>query len=265
MRSTADSLEPHTDTTDAPLRRHYERPPVLEAVIDIQVDPPTDADLSRLAAMHKGEEERYPARESLMSSSFAVDASLGATVAATQELIGYRWLRSDRSAAVQVRRNGLAFSRLQPYDRWETTRDEARRLWDVYVLAIVPRKITRIAVRYINRIDLPSPVSGSLQEYLRVYPQIPDGFSRRMGGFVMRLEMPQTDIRGCTLILNQGRVEAPSPNVLSILLDLDVIQVVDIPATVTDELWSALEVLHARENTIFEQCITPQTRALFSV
>jgi uncharacterized protein (TIGR04255 family) len=261
MRPTANTLEPQTDPTNAPLRRRYARPPVLEAVIDIHTA--GEPEIGVLSALHKGEEERYPSRESLMSASMEIDATIGEAVVATQELIGYRWLSGDKSEVAQVRRNGFGFSQLQPYSSWENSKAEGRRVWERYREATGAIQVSRIAVRYINRIDIPKSAIGQIQDALKVYPQIPDGIPRRMSRFVMQIELPQPDIDKCVVILNMGRVPAAVPNMFSILLDLDVNQRVDLPAE-GEAIWEALEILHARENLVFESCITDRTREIFS-
>ena len=45
-----------------------------------------------------------------------------------QEQNGYIFASSDERQIFQARLDGFSFSRLAPYDRWETFRDEARRL-----------------------------------------------------------------------------------------------------------------------------------------
>ncbi|MCO6459644.1 MAG: TIGR04255 family protein [Pirellulaceae bacterium] len=72
---------------------------------------------------------------------------------------------------MQSRVNGFTFSRLAPYESWEPFRHEARRQWEVYRNRLNPQGVARIAVRCINRIDLPGD-SVDLKEYFRTSPEI---------------------------------------------------------------------------------------------
>jgi hypothetical protein len=72
--------------------------------------------------------------------------------------IGWRFVSPDKLHVFQARLNGFTFSRLPPYVDWESFRTEARRLWDLYRAVANPIAPTRIAVRYINRLDLPLPI-----------------------------------------------------------------------------------------------------------
>ena len=59
-----------------------------------------------------------------------------------------------------------------PYGRWETFRNKARRLWNLYSSIAMPESVTRAAMRYINRIDIPDVAEGiRLEDYLRTYPE----------------------------------------------------------------------------------------------
>jgi uncharacterized protein (TIGR04255 family) len=62
-------------------------------------------------------------------------------------------------------------SHLAPYENWNAVRDEARRLWALYRSIAKPSKLIRLAVRYINRIDMPLPL-GDFKDYLRTVPDV---------------------------------------------------------------------------------------------
>ena len=63
---------------------------------------------------------------------------------------GYLFTSVDGRQVVQARLDGFTFSRLKPYDKWESLRDEARELWQHYVQIASPETVTRVALRYIN-------------------------------------------------------------------------------------------------------------------
>jgi uncharacterized protein (TIGR04255 family) len=87
--------------------------------------------------------------------------------------------------------DGFAMSRLAPYENWNAVRDEARRLWDIYRSIAKPSKLIRLAVRYINRIDMPLPL-GDFKDYLRtvpdVSPDLPQGLAYTANSFRHRVK-----------------------------------------------------------------------------
>jgi uncharacterized protein (TIGR04255 family) len=76
--------------------------------------------------------------------------------------------------------DGFSASKLAPYTDWHDLRTQARDLWAKYRKATDPVLITRLALRYINRIDIPLPISD-LKEYMRTIPEIsPDGLCTKV-------------------------------------------------------------------------------------
>lgn len=77
----------------------------------------------------------------------------------------------------------------------------------------------------------------------------------------MQLRIPQEDITSL-LLLNQAIIDPAGPDVASVVLDLDLFRVDDLPTTEVD-IWSFFEELHERKNNVFEACITDKARELF--
>jgi uncharacterized protein (TIGR04255 family) len=247
----------------AATRRRYGRPPILEAIIDIQAELPPKVTIATLGRVYSGEETAYPVREEMIQIEGTLNWQVGeSSGAATQTPIGYRFVTQQRDKIVQVRMNGMSSSRLHPYTSWEENRDEAKRLWEKFLAVARPSVVTRIGVRYINRIRLPES-AGDLTEYFRVRPELPSDMPHSVNNFVLRLEIPQPDLPRGMLILNEGMVPDPESGGVAFLLDLDVFQALQMPPD-SDDLWSRIELLHERENTLFEQSVTDRTRALFS-
>lgn len=245
------------------MRRQYARPPILEAIIDIQAALPPDITVATLGKVYFGEETTYPVREEMVQIEGTLNWQAGeSSGAATQTPVGYRIATQQRDRIVQVRMNGMSSSRLHPYTSWEENRDEGKRFWEKFLEVARPIAVTRIGVRYINRIRLPEG-AGDLTEYFRVRPELPSDMPHSVNNFVLRLEIPQPDLPRGMLILNEGMVPDPESGGVAFLLDLDVFQTLQMPPE-SDELWGRIEQLHERENTLFEQSVTDRTRALFS-
>jgi uncharacterized protein (TIGR04255 family) len=242
-------------------RKHYSLAPITEALIDIQVQLPEEVKLDVLAQVYSSIKTEYPHREEMLvfQGQMIAGASVGAT--ASQSQIGYRVFSDDQKQILQVRLDGFTFSRLAPYDCWETFRDEAKRLWSIYQSLANPAVITRLAVRYINRLDIPLPVSD-LNNYLRTFPEVSSDLPQGLSGYFMQLQIPQETL-ATMLVLNQALVPPPTPDFISILLDLDLFLEQDIPKEGI-ELWEILEQMHEQKNKAFEACITERTRELIN-
>lgn len=241
--------------------KHYSRAPLTEALLDIRVELPSEVGLSSLAKVQVGQEDDYPKREAcfIVHGQMSVGSEVGASAKQTSN--GYRLISKDNRQIFQVRLDGFTFNRLAPYETWESFRDEARRLWNIYRSIAGPKNITRIAVRYINKLDLPLPFTD-FKDYLRTVPEVSPGMSQGLSGYFMQLQLPQVDLNAM-VILNQALIPPPAPNMVSVLLDIDLYGESDLPS---DEqgLWERFELFRIRKNKVFEACITDRVRRMIA-
>lgn len=238
---------------------HYSKAPLTKAVLDIRVELPSEIALQDLSRVQIGEEERYPQREDnvIVVGKMSVGHQVGASTQQTQN--GYRFVSHDNRQIFQARLDGFTFSRLSPCENWESFRNEARRLWEAYRPIAKPKNIKRIALRYINRLDIPLPIKD-FKDYLRTIPEISPDMSQGLSGYFMQLQLPQPDLEAM-LHLNQTLIPPPSPNLVSVVLDFDLFCKDNVPSEDKD-IWKKFEILRKRKNEVFEACITNKTRRL---
>ncbi len=239
---------------------HYTKAPITEAVIDIKVKVREGLTLEQLLQALSGEEERYPKKQ--IRWAFHAEVTAGAQVAAAsmQQPIGHQLVSADGKQVVQARLDGYTFSKLAPYDRWESFSEEARRLWGLYRNTARPTEITRLAVRYINRIDIPLPVAD-FKEFLRTVPEVSADMAQGLARYFMQLQVPLEDVQSL-LILNEAMIEPALPGCVSVVLDLDISRDQTVPSE-ESEIWEFFEELRLKKNNTFEACITDKTRGLF--
>ena len=257
------SVAPDRDVKTAPQRQIYERAPILETIIEIRVSPSAPADLDSLRAVRTGDENRYPEELAVMESAVGVEVTglVASMTSAPTKQTGYQWQNRAGAEIFRASSTQLSYHKLRPYTRWELCRDEARRLWEKYQRIVRPQTVERLGLRYINRLDLPP--SGDLNDYLLTTPQIAPGIHQELSSYMMTLTLPQPDLPNTTITLRQATVEAPSPDVASVVFDIDVSRTMP-TSPASDQIWSAFERLHERQNQIFELCITDRTRGLIS-
>jgi len=243
---------------------HYLKPPIVEAVIDLRVEPHPDAKIKDMKKIGETEKGMYPIHESVYKRSVAGEFKAHpkplAKAKAEQEKVGHKFSTADKNHVFQVRKNGFTFSHVGHYESWEPFRDEAKRLWTSYREQCYPRKVIRVAVRYINRIDIPES-KIEMKDYFRTAPEISPDLPQQLAGFFMQLKLPQPDLQAQALI-NQTIAEPLRSELVSVILDIDVFRSVAVPQD-EDSIWEFFEQLHVRKNLLFEACITDKTRRLF--
>ena len=173
---------------------------------------------------------------------------------------------SDGLQVFQARLDGFTFSRLRPYQEWATFSTEAFRLWRLYRSVALPTSVLRIALRYINQIDV-SIEPGQLLDlsvYLRTYPEISPLLPQTIDGYFSNVQLMLREA-GPKLQLIQT-VMISSPNILGLILDIDVFWEEALGAT-NEEIQTVLgerfDLLRDYKNAVFEACITAETRKLF--
>jgi uncharacterized protein (TIGR04255 family) len=118
--------------------------------------------------------------------------------------------------------------------------------------------VKRTAVRYVNRIDIPLPCHD-LKEFFRTVPEVSPDLPQGLSGYFMQLQIPQADISAMAVI-NQMMVPSQIPDAISVILDIDIFQEHSLMTGHT--FWEILEQLHGKLDSVFEACITNQTREL---
>lgn len=150
---------------------HYSKAPITEATVDLRVTLPEGASIMHLEELSQSLSDRYPESQKLYKGELSFSIGDEPQAANKQQQIGFRLISVDKRQIAQITTEGFTFSLLGPYDQWEPFCEEARALWNVYRSALKPSRVTQIAVRYINRLDIPF-ASVELKDYLRTVPEV---------------------------------------------------------------------------------------------
>lgn len=242
-------------------QRHLTRAPIEEALIDIQVRHPAGFEVAVLETVGKQWNDRYPKSKKLYSieGRFGIeDGQPINEVIRERTLDGFVFLTEDERTLVQMRQNGFTLNRLRPYTSWDELFPEAQRLWQQYFDASHPLEITRLAVRYINRIDIPDRIE-SLADYLEAPPVVPLGTPKMVSEFLTRIVVHDPDAAASANVV-QVLEKGVDPNSVPIILDIDAYKHGSFDVA---DLVEAFESLHELKNRIFFAHITELTARLF--
>ena len=231
---------------------HLTKAPIKEAIIDIQVSD-IDVPVDKL--------NLDPSGFTLVSEirSAEMELSMGGEKIQTQSSqfhLGYRYESKSGKDIAQVTKRGVALSRLTPYKDWESFLKVAKDLWSQYTNALPGANVTRLAVRYINSLNVPFE-SGtvSFEDYLRNAPRIPEGFGDELDHFLTRLVLTVDDPPNTTAVINQT-IGSEGEASLPLILDIDVFSINhDVPFG-NQEIWSTLGKLRLLKNRIFFNTMT---------
>ena len=174
---------------------------------------------------------------------------------------GYLFRSADNKQAVQALRDGFSFSRFRPYQDWDTFSKEARDLWERYAALTKPNKVTRIGLRYINRLELPLPFSD-FKEYLLTVPEIAPGLPQGLSSFFFRVVMPIDEAKAFATITETIAEGEGSKAAVPVILDIDVFRGGTFPI-IAEKLWPAFDQLRELKNRLFFRSLTDKAKDLF--
>ena len=238
---------------------NYPRPPITEAVIELKYGEQTE--VSAVERIARKFAKNYPISEDQEGVELQIDTK-STEVKRERNWSGKKLNSVDQVDIVMVRTDAFSCIRLAPYNGWDEFFSRARAGWDSVLSVLSRRKISRIGVRYINRLDIPisGTASVSIVDFLNVGPNLP-----AIGGPISQYAFQATrpiNSDGCSVTISSGTVPSPLLGHISLTLDIDVFA--DQISLIRDEdIWGLVMRIRDHKNRIFEASITDRARELF--
>jgi uncharacterized protein (TIGR04255 family) len=242
---------------------HLPNAPIVEGLIHLRTKPRKGLSLEDLQVFGDKIQSNYPTAKPLQH--FEAGLQIGPDSKPIQSLrssqVGYRFERATPPFVIHAQIDELLISRLRPYDTWENLFSEARVQWSHYSEVCKPEAITRIATRFINRIDLPTD-KLDFDDYLAAPPSIPKGLPSIFEHFLTRIVVPD-ETSGCHIAISQA-LDSPNPQTrtVPVLIDIDVYKEVEL-AIDSSVLWETLSRMRDLKNRAFFDSVTPKALELF--
>lgn len=240
-------------------------PPIREALIDVRFNfGVAQPDYHIFEKLHEKIKADYPKKQVLKwgQLSMNMQAEGEPIVKTTGGEHGYRFDSADGTKIVQFRTDGFTFSKLKPYTGWADFSAEAKKLLDLYLEATNPVSASRIALRYINLIEVPES-AFKLDKYFTVSPIIPEGMPQTVIGYVNRVVLK--DDSGALGVLTQtiDPQQVVPIGTTPYIFDVDVyFENVAIDPK-TDAFWEKFKPLRELKNKMFSFGLTDVTKKLF--
>jgi uncharacterized protein (TIGR04255 family) len=230
--------------------------PITEALIDIRVQLPNDVNIETLRNIQSVLAPRFPKMDQRMSveAQLKMDEQGAKLIGPPAFPDGVLLSSETEPLRVQARLDGFTVHRLSPYTKWTTFAADAKELWERYKQTARPAKVTRLGVRYINRLEL-TPYR-EFTDFILTVPEIAPKLPQKLADYLMRLVIP--DETGSIAVVTQSTVPRDA-NAMTypIIFDIDVFRVVEL-APDAAEIWSIMEELRNYKNLIFFGSLTPK-------
>jgi uncharacterized protein (TIGR04255 family) len=233
------------------MRRHETFPnaPIEEALFDIGVLPARE-DLLALDDFSRRVVIEFPERR--LRQKLVEGAAAKADIKTEAHIVkdvGYSYHHSVTNKILQARLDGFSFSTLRPYKDWDTTLADFLKYFDLYFDSLRPKTVSRVGVRYINRIFLPLPMS-SFEDYFELWIKIPDTLPQSIIDLFSRVVIPFPE-QGCISVVTCA-IEKPDSDrrALPCIFDIDCYKNVGCDPT-KDNIMKEMNILRNVKNEIF--------------
>ena len=244
--------------------KHLDNAPITEAIVDFRVGAKPGLDVSVFDLLKEELSEQYPKVKEIriLEAQLPVgSAEIVTPLIKRHEAIGLRFGTSDGLDIVQFRLDGFTFNRLKPYTSWDQIFPTVMKLWSRYVTLANPSSVTRLALRYINRIELPAGIAG-YDDFMTSPPPLHNAPPQRLVSFLTRVTIHDEEQKldaHITQALETHQVE----NKKNWLLDIDAFRVFSERgvAVGSDEIRTTFEALRSFKNRIFFDSCTDETIA----
>ena len=187
----------------------------------------------------------------------------GDSVAVNSQPNGFLLRSDDQADTAIISQNSLIVARLAPYRGWDTLHEQFISAWKSWKKVAKTKPISRVGVRYINRIDIPLKGENKidLEDYLTFYPKVPELGNSPMVEYLIQVTQPINSL--WTATITSTLLPPPLINHISLLLDIDVFRTESIPLN-DEDLWAMIAEARIIKNTVFQSCITHKSMELFS-
>ena len=152
----------------------YPKPPIIEAVVEFRFE--SEISDHVLETICKKLRDEYPTQQQLKVQQFSIEAGDKPSLQTTEEF-GRKITNEDGTDIVSLGPRAFSVSRLAPYKFYDDFAADISVVWDVVYKQSGYRKINRIGMRYINRIDVEMNDNvARYEDFLNLKINIPEKF-----------------------------------------------------------------------------------------
>lgn len=232
----------------------------MEALCEFQFIPSQPWDMTIPGLLYERMNKDFPLKQQQMGLGLGFQPKEGRIEQKVEMSQRIQFLRSDKSALVQIGPDLLTVNHLKPYPEWPVFKPMIVNNLNIYQDIARPKGFKRIGLRYINIVGFDEEVI-EITDYFKYYAFIPQELPQSHETFNVRVEIPYENQQD-RLLLTLASVPSEKPNVLSLLLDLDYVMAIP-EAIELEKATDWIENAHKTVENAFEACITDKCRSLF--
>ena len=243
------------------IRRQYRNPPIEEALCEIRFTPSPEWDPTIPGLIYQKLQAEYPAtpRElNILETDITLPIGPENEPSFKFQQARRVQLRSnDDKRFVSLGSDVISIHIVRPYSSWEVFSNQIRTVLNAYEVTAEPRGITRVEVRYINRIVVQAQVV-ELTDYFTSPPEPPKSLPQDIRSFLVRIDSHYDD---STRLVTAFASNDVGIDQVAFVLDISAIGEWSPPLSLADAN-GAIGELRAIERFGFESLITDKAEGI---
>lgn len=238
--------------------KNLKNPPIVEAVIEIRFNPNKNVTLDKLKDFATSISNKFPKIEPVQNQSFEFKYSSEEGPKHNFEIqpSGFRLKNVSDNRVIIAAIDKFTFSFLVPYTSWSDFKSEAEKFYKTYLKYVPQNEITRIGMRYINKINLPLRDDFQFETFIKTFPPLPkhEELPNAVLNFETIIVLPHEEIN-CDSKVRQVHlaIERDDKNdkILPFVLDVDVYHKKSVEVQDDQYIWQLFDKMRVKKNAIF--------------
>lgn len=241
----------------------FEKAPITEAILDIRTELSSDVNFEDLEKYHTEIINDFSKKQVSVQfqAEFKVEKDESPMSNVQSVNNGFIFKDDVNSKVIQFRLDGFTFNKIKPYESWEAFSKEANKHWEKYCEIAKPRKINRIALRFINKINIPENES-SLKEYIKLLPTVPKSFPKKQLELFLRNVFFDEKLNIKSIVTETIDINEKTEILTPFILDIDVFKE-STTGFDSGKIWAEFEELRICKNKLFFDITTKKCQDLF--
>ena len=243
--------------------RPLSHPPIVEALVDLRTSVPGDPEL--FTALANELKDEFPTKQQWRNFEAKIEIRDGRLVppprVGSSAFRGVRVTNAAQTLSVQFRPDGFTLNNLKVYMGGDQFIDKALMLWELLVARAKLESVSRVALRYINRLVLPLTDGDEFTRYLTSPPDLPTGAPQMVSQFLSRI-VAHDEPRQATAVVIQQLKKPQAGQPLAITVDVDVFRIGDFPVD-SVALREILGTFRVLKNETFFSLLTEETVRIY--
>ena len=242
--------------------RTLSRTPIVEALVDLRASVPGDPNTFNALADEFHDE--FPTKEQQSEVEGTIEIKGGKLLfphVGSPAFVGVRVANVDKTIYVQFRPDGFTLNNLRAYMGGDQLIDRALMLWEALAERTRPEIVSRVALRYINRLELPLRDGDQFERYLTSTPRLPEGAPQLVSHFLSRI-VGHDEQRQATAVVIQQLKQQEAQRPIAITIDVDVFRTGNFPVD-SIALREVLDSLRILKNETFFSLLTDETVSFY--